>query len=248
MKRLWVTVMFYFLAASPALAQLDRLMEGLGNLPKIGGGLSDFKTGSGLSDARIGAGLQEALKIGTGNAVGQTSAVDGFLRNEAIKILMPSALQNIESPLRLLGYGAQIDEFVLGMNRAAEKAVPFAKEIFWNAIGEMSFDDVRKILNGSETAATDYFRSKTTRKLEAAFLPSVTNVMNKVGVNRQYNDLIGKYKSVPFAQGIIFDPNQYVTEKATSGIFYVVGQEEKKIRTNPAARVTDLLREVFGSR
>jgi hypothetical protein len=126
--------------------------------------------------------------------------------------------------------------------------VPFAKEIFWDAISQMSFDDARKILNGSDTAATDYFKSRTSKKLHAAFRPSVETVMNDVGVNRQYNDLIGRYQSVPFAQSISFDVNQYVTEKATDGLFFVVAQEERKIRTNPSARVNDLLKEVFGSR
>jgi hypothetical protein len=203
--------------------------------------------GSGLSDAKIGSGLKEALKVGTENAVLQTGTLDGFLRNQAIKILMPKPLQNIEQPLRLVGYGPQIDEFVVGMNRAAEKAVPFAKEIFWDAIGQMTFDDARRILNGNDTAATDYFKSKTSKKLHTAFRPSVETVMNDVGVNRQYNELIGRYKSLPFAQSIAFDVNQYVTEKATDGLFFVVAQEEKKIRTNPAARVNDLLKEVFGS-
>ncbi len=238
MIRLLVTALFLLLTVVPARAQLDKFLKGFGGLPSSGG--------SGLSDAKIGSGLQEALKVGTENAVGQTSAVDGFLKNQAIKILMPRPLQNIEKPLRMVGYGPQIDEFIVGMNRAAEKAVPFAKDIFWTAIGEMTFDDARKILNGSDTAATDYFKSKTTKKLQAAFLPSVTDVMNQVGVNRQYNDLIGKYKDVPFSKSITFDVNQYVTEKSTDGIFYVVAQEEKKIRTNPAARVTDLLKEVFG--
>jgi len=238
MKKSLVTLAFMLLAANPASAQFDKFLKGLGNLPSVGG----------LSDAKIGSGLQEALKVGTGNAVTQTSAVDGFLLNKAIKILMPKTLQNIEKPLRLVGYGPQIDEFVVGMNRAAEKSVPFAKEIFWNPSGEMTFDDAQKILNGSDTAATDYFKSKSTKNLQAAFLPSVTDVMNQVGVNRQYNDLIGKYKNVPFSKNIVFDVNQYVTEKTTDGIFFVVGQEEKKIRTNPAARVSDLLKEVFGSR
>jgi hypothetical protein len=110
----------------------------------------------------------------------------------------------------------------------------------------MSFDDARKILNGGDTAATDYFKSKTLKKLHAAFRPSVETVMNDVGVNRQYNELIGKYQSVPFAKSVSFDVNQYVTEKTTDGLFFVVGQEEKKIRTNPSARVTDLLKDVFG--
>jgi len=234
-----LSVLFLLLTVSPAAAQFDKMLKDLGGrLPSMGG----------LGDAKVGSGLQEALKVGTENAVTQTSAVDGFLLNKAIKILMPKPLQAMEQPLRLVGYGPQIDEFVVGMNRAAEKAVPFAKDIFWGAIGEMTFDDARKILNGGDTAATDYFKAKTSKKLQTAFKPSVTEVMDQVGVNQQYNALVGKYKDIPFSKNIAFDVNQYVTEKATDGIFYVVGQEEKKIRTNPAARVTDLLKEVFGSR
>ncbi|MDP2605902.1 MAG: DUF4197 domain-containing protein [Deltaproteobacteria bacterium] len=239
MMRMLASILFLALTAAPAAAQFDKVLKGLGGA--VGGG-------GGLNDAKIGSGLQEALKVGTENAVTQTGTVDGFLLNKAIKILMPKTLQNIEKPLRMVGYGPQIDEFVVGINRAAEKAVPFAKEIFWDAIGQMSFEDARKILNGSNTAATDYFKSKTSKKLQTAFLPSVTDVMNQVGVNRQYNDLMGRYKDLPFSKSVTFDVNQYVTEKATDGIFYVVAQEEKKIRTNPAARVTDLLKDVFGSR
>lgn len=238
MIKVSAAVLFLALSVNPAWAQFDNLLKGLGGL--TGGS-------TGLTDVKIGTGLQEALKIGTGNAVAQTGTVDGFLANQAIKILMPKSLQTIEKPLRLIGYGPQIDEFVVGMNRAAEKAVPFAKDIFWDAIGQMTFDDARKILNGSDTAATEYFKAKTSKKLQAAFRPSVESVMNEVGVNRQYNELVGRYQSVPFAKSITFDVNQYVTEKATDGLFYVVGQEEKKIRTNPAARVTDLLKDVFGS-
>ena len=239
MIRSVVVVVGLLTMVSPAHAQFDKVLKGLGGLSS---------GGSGLSDAKIGSGLQEALKIGTENAVVQTGAPDGFLMNKAIKILMPRPLQSIEQPLRLVGYGPQIDEFVVSMNRAAEKAVPFAKEIFWDAIGQMTFDDARKILNGSDTAATDYFKAKTSKKLQTAFRPPVETVMQDVGVTRQYNDLIGKYQSVPFAKSITFDINQYVTEKTTDGIFYVVAQEEKKIRTNPAARATDLLKEVFGNR
>jgi hypothetical protein len=236
MKKILILFAFLIASAQPAAAQLDRLLKGA----------RDSFSG-GPSDAKIGSGLQEALKIGTENAVLQTGRVDGFLRNEAIKITMPRALQSMEQPLRLVGFGPKIDEFVVGMNRAAEKAVPFAKEIFWDAIGQMSFEDARKILNGGDTAATQYFKAKTSKKLHAAFRPSVETVMNDVGVNRQYNELIGKYQSVPFAKSIAFDVNDYVTEKTTDGLFFVVGQEEKKIRTNPAARVTDLLKDVFGS-
>ena len=239
MSKLILAIALLAAMVSPASAQFDKVLKDLGGMSGSGGG---------LSDAKIGSGLQEALKVGTENAVLQTGTVDGFLMNKAIKILMPRPLQSIEQPLRLVGYGPQIDEFIVSMNRAAEKAVPFAKEIFWDAIGQMTFDDARKILNGSDTAATDYFKAKTSKKLHTAFRPPVETVMADVGVTRQYNDLIGKYKSAPFAKSVSFDINQYVTEKATDGIFFVVGQEERKIRTNPAARATDLLKEVFGGR
>jgi hypothetical protein len=200
--------------ASPAWAQLDKVLKGLGG---------SLGSGGGLSDAKIGSGLQEALKVGTENAVLQTGAMDGFFKNKAIKILMPKPLQTIEQPLRLVGYGPQVDELVLKMNRAAEKAVPFAKQIFWDAIGQMTFDDARRILNGGDTAATEYFERKTSGKLHSAFKPTVEKVMHDVGVTKQYNELIGRYKSVPFAQSITFDINRYVTERTTDGLFLVVG-------------------------
>jgi hypothetical protein len=238
MIKITAACLFFLMGVTPAWAQFDKMLKGLGGLSGAGSG--------GLNDAKIGSGLQEALKVGTENAVLQTGSMDGFLKNQAIKILMPKPLQNIEQPLRLVGYGPQIDEFVVSMNRAAEKAVPLAKEIFWDAIGRISFDDATKILNGNDTAATDYFKGKTSKQLHSAFRPTVETVMADVGVTRQYNDLIGRYKSVPFAQGLSFDIHQYVTEKTTDGLFFVVGQEEKKIRTNPTARVTDLLKDVFG--
>src|SRR3972149_5585010 len=234
MMRILATILFFALTAAPASAQFDKVLKGLGT--GVGGV-------GGLSDAKMGSGLQEELKVGTGNAVTQTGTVDGFLLNKAIKILMPKTLQNMEQPLRLVGYGPQIDEFVVGMNRAAEKAVPFAKEIFWDAIGQMTFDDARKILNGNDTAATDYFKAKTSKKLHTAFRPPVENVMNQVGVTRQYNDLMGRYQNVPFAKSITFDIHQYVTEKATEGIFYVVAQAERKPRPTPAPRGGDLRKE-----
>jgi hypothetical protein len=221
--------------AVPASAQFDRFLKDLG----IG-------QQTGLSDTKIASGLKEALKVGTENTVNLTGRTDGYFMNQAIKILMPEKLRSFEKGLRAVGYGTEIDEFVLSMNRAAEKAAPQAKKIFWDAIGEMSFEDARKILSGNETAATDYFKGKTTNKLTAAFKPIVGESMNEVGVTRQYKDLVGRYESIPFVKKESFDLDQYVVTKALDGLFHVLGEEEKKIRTNPAARVTDLLREVFG--
>ncbi|MDI6762960.1 MAG: DUF4197 domain-containing protein [Thermodesulfobacteriota bacterium] len=228
-------VIIALLIGQPASAQLDRIFRGLG----LGGQ-------KGLSDAKIGEGLKEALKIGTENTVTLTGKSDGFFLNQAIKILMPEKLRTLEKGLRAVGYGPQVDEFVLSMNRSAEKAAPFAKEIFWNAIGEITFEDVRKIFSGHETAATDYFKGKTLDKLTAIFKPIVDKAMNEVGVTRQYKELVGRYEAIPFVKKETFDIDHYVVTKALDGLFHVLGEEERKIRTNPTARVTDLLKEVFG--
>ncbi len=234
LRMLWMGLLFLFLA-QPASAQFDRLLKGIG--------LSGQK---GLSDVKIGEGLKEALKVGTENTVNLTGKTDGYFLNQAIKILMPEKLRTLEKGLRAVGYGPQVDEFVLSMNRAAEKAAPFAKQIFWDAIGEMTFEDVRKIYSGHETAATEYFKGKTSDKLTALFKPIVDRAMNEVGVTRQYKELVGRYESIPFVKKETFDLDQYVVTKALDGLFHVLGEEEKKIRTNPVARTTDLLKEVFG--
>jgi len=228
-------ILIVLLTAPPASAQLDQIFKALG----IG-------QGSGLSDAKIGSGLKEALKIGTQNAVNLTGRLDGYFMNQAIKILMPEKLQTMEKGLRAVGLGPELDEFILSMNRAAERAAPAAKKIFWDAIGEMTFEDARKILGGGNTAATDYFKAKTTEKLTVAFKPAVDQAMNEVGVTRKYKELMGQFQSIPFMKTESLDIDHYVVTKALDGLFYVVGEEEKKIRTNPAARVTDLLKEVFG--
>ncbi len=224
------------LVVAPASAQVEQLLRGLGvPAPQ-----------SGLSEAKVASGLKEALQIGTQNAVNLTGKTDGYLANQAIKILMPEKLRTVETGLRAIGYGSKVDEFILSMNRAAERAAPSAKQIFWDAIGAMTFDDARKILGGNETAATEYFRAKTSDKLTTAFRPIVERATNEVGVTRQYKELIGRYEAIPFAKSESLDVDQYVVGKALDGLFHVLGEEEKKIRTNPTARVTELLKEVFG--
>jgi len=200
-----------------------------------------------LSNGDIVAGLKEALQVGTVNTVDLTGKVDGYFGNAAIKILMPEQIRTVETGLRALGQGERVDEFVLAMNRAAEQAAPAAKDIFWGAIKQMSFDDARRILSGGDTAATDYFRAKTTDTLTTTFRPVVHDTMDKVGVVQQYNQLQSAYKSVPFASALpSFDVETYVVGKALDGLFLVLAEQEKKIRTNPAAQVTDLLKKVFG--
>jgi hypothetical protein len=234
MKYPLLTIAILLLAAAPASAQFDRIFPGLGRSQPAG-----------LSEVKIGSGLKEALKVGTEKAVNLTGKTDGYFMNQAIKILMPERLRTMESGLRAVGFGPRVDEFVLSMNRAAERAAPHAKKIFWDAVGEMTFDDAQKILNGPQTAATEYFKAKTTDKLAVAFRPVVDQAMNEVGVARQYKELVGRFQGIPFMNMEAFDLDRYVVGKSLDGLFYMVGQEEINIRTNPAARVTELLREVF---
>ena len=222
----------------PAQAQLDQILK------KANESLAKRDV-SPLSQSKIASGLKQALQISTGNAVAQTGKPDGFLKNEAIKILLPPKLQTVGRGMRMFGMGAQMDELEVGMNRAAEQATPKAKQIFLDALTRMTFDDARKILSGSDTAATEYFKRQSTNDLTTAFTPIVQDSMEKVGVVRQYNRVV---QTAPggAALGSQYDLTKYVVGKTLDGLFYVLGQEEKKIRKDPAAQTTSLLREVFG--
>ena len=244
-RTILVLVLLFALVCTPtADAQLDQLLKQFPQIP----GTSQTPLPGSLGDVKIGQGLKEALKVGTENAVKLTGKTDGYFTNQAIKILLPEKLKSLESGLRLVGYGDKVDELVLGMNRAAEHAAPAAKDIFFNAIGEMTIDDARKILDGAPTAATDYFKAKTTAPLTTAFKPIVDNSMSQVGVTRQYEELLGRARALPFVNVEQYDLDNYVVGKSLDGLFHVVGEQEKQIRANPSARVTDLLKEVFGRR
>jgi hypothetical protein len=229
------------LAAAPAWAQLDRLIR---DLPLIGGP----GPRPALGDAQVAAGLKEALEVGTGRTVDLTGRVDGFLKNQAIKILLPPNLRSLEPGLRALGFGTQLDEFVVSMNRAAERAAPEARRIFVDAITAMSFDDARRILSGGETAATDFFKAKTTDPLTAAFAPIVRRSMDAVGVTREYRELVGQARALPFVSAESLDIDRHVVGKSLDGLFHVLAEQERLIRTDPAARTTELLQQVFASR
>jgi hypothetical protein len=192
------------------------------------------------------SGLKEALSIGTENAIKAVSKTDGYFGNQMVKILLPDKIQKVADVIAKLGYQKQVDSFILSMNRAAEAAAPRATTLFVDAIKTMSFDDARQILQGGDMAATEYFKGKTSKKLYDEFKPVVVSNMNKVGVTKAYKDMITPYESLPLVPKESMDLDHYVTNKALDGLFLMVGQEEKKIRTNPAARVTDLLKTVFG--
>ena len=229
-----------FLGQAPqAFAQLGDILKGL----KKTIGLDKE-----LSENKVIEGLKEALEIGTGNAVGLVSQLNGYYKNPKIKIPLPDSVQKVEKILRKVGFGSKVDDFEMSMNRAAEQAAPEAKALFIDTIKQMSFDDARNILKGSDNAATLYFKDKTWDRLYDKFKPIVNSTMSKVGVTRYYQDLDKKVRNIPFADSMSFDLDKYVTDGTLEGLFYMVEQQEREIRKNPAARVTELLKEVFGGK
>lgn len=221
---------------SPGHAQFEELANRLG-----------LGSSTGLSESKLASGLKEALQVGVTNAVKITGKPDGYFGNAAIKILMPSNLRPLERGLRMIGYGPNVDAFILSMNRSAEAAAPAARQIFVDAILAMSFDDARRIFSGGDTAATEYFKDKTTAHLTDVFEPVVKKTMEQNGTARQYNSLVDQYKSIPFAKNQNLDIDHYVVTGALDGLFYELAEQEKQIRKNPAARTTSLLKEVFGN-
>ena len=239
MKRVLLTVCMVLLMLGPAVHAAD-MTDLLKALPAIPAG------GSAQDSGTVASGLKEALSVGTKNAVGLLSKKDGYFGNEAVKILLPENIRRIADALRMAGYQKEVDAFVLSMNRAAEKAAPKAADIFAGAIRSMSIDDAQKILNGGNTAATEYFKSKTSSQLFNAFKPDISQSMNEVGVTKAYKAMTDRYTAMmPFANMESLDLDTYVTNKSLDGLFHMVGQEEAKIRTNPAARTTELLKKVF---
>lgn len=200
-----------------------------------------------LSEADIASGLREALATGTGRAVGRIGVPDGFWANPQLNIPLPENLKKVEKALRALGQGRTVDEFHLSLNRAAEAAVPEALPIFTQAIRGMTLADARQILDGPPNAATEYFRGRTLPALTTRFKPVVMNATNTVGATRKYKELASKVGR--YAAGFeVQDLDAYVTERALAGLFRTLGDEEMKIRRDPAARTSEVLRRVFGGR
>jgi hypothetical protein len=219
--------------------------------PELAGVLEQAGAGMGtagpLSESDIAAGLKEALATGTQRAVNRVGVPDGFWRNAAINIPLPDQVKKVEKTLRTLGQGRLVDEFHLSLNRAAEAAAPEAVTIFGNAIRGMTLSDARQILNGPDNAATEYFRGKTLPALGQRFRPVVQNATASVGATRKYKDLSARItKYVPGYQ--LQDLDTYVTDRALSGLFRTLADEELKIRQDPAARTSELLKRVFGGR
>ena len=199
-----------------------------------------------LSNQDVVAGLKEALDVGTKQAVQKVSVRDGYFGNLDIRIPVPEKLERTESLLRKLGMDDRVDAFILSMNRAAEEAAPQAVDIFVEAIRDMTVVDAYGIVKGDHTAATSYFRERTSDNLIRLFRPVITGSMARVGAVRSYKRMMDRYNSIPLVQKVEVDLEGYVTQEALNGLFFMVGEEEKKIREDPAARITELLQKVFG--
>ena len=244
MKRIFL---LFSLAAlmSSAQAQFKNILKkdssGKTGVQKV---LQNTNPKQGLSNDEIVRGLKEALNVGTNNASGKLSLVDGFFKDAAIKILMPEEAKKAEKKLRALGMGKMVDDAILSMNRAAEDASKSAAPIFINAVKGMSIGDAVGILRGGDFAATNYLKEKTTASLTEAFRPVIEKSLEKVNATKYWNTVFTTYNKFS-ADKVNPDLSAYVTERALSGMFHQVSLEEQKIRKDPLARTSDILKKVF---
>ena len=232
MKKLWVVLM-----STVMLTGCDVLKS----LPLPGGG--------GITEAEAGQGIKEALSQGLVGAVLRLNKEDGFFKDAFYKILLPPDAKKVENTLRDIGFGNMVDKAILQINRGAEDAAGFAKPIFLDAVRSMTLSDAIGLVRNGDTSATHFFREKTTDKLIAAFLPVIKASLDKVQATKYYGDVITKYNNFPTTfKKINPDLPSFVTNKATDALFDLVAIEERNIRTNIAARTTDILKKVFGQK
>lgn len=247
MKRSLLFFAFTFFIALTSQAQFKNIFKkdssGKNGITKM---IEKSTLKSNLSSDEIAKGLKEALNVGANNASQKLSAADGFFKDAAIKILMPPEAQKAEKKLRALGMGKLVDDAILSMNRAAEDASKNAAPIFVNAIKQITIQDAVGILRGGDFAATNYLKNKTIASLTEAFRPVIESSLKKVNATKYWNIVFSTYNKFSFNK-VNPDLAAYVTEKSLSGIFYQVGLEEQKIRKDPLARTTNLLKKVFAN-
>ncbi|MCA0396010.1 MAG: DUF4197 domain-containing protein [Bacteroidetes bacterium] len=243
MRKLLFTVGIISVLASSCAAQNNG-----GSILKKASDVLGSKSGqgSGLSTDEIIAGLKEALTLGAQKSADKLSMADGFFKDAAVKVLMPEEAKKVESKLRAIGMGKLVDDAILSMNRAAEEASKSAAPIFVNAVKSMSVQDALGILRGADTAATGYLRKSTSAQLTASFRPVIEQALQKTGATKYWKDVFDTYNKFSL-KPINSDLTGFVTDRAMSGIFYYVADEEKKIRKDPAARATEILKKVFGN-
>jgi hypothetical protein len=207
--------------------------------------INQFPQTQSIGGIDISGGLKEALNNGITKQVTKLTAVDGFYRNEAVKILLPEELRKVDSSLRKIGLSSLADEGLKVLNRAAEDAVKEATPIFVSAVKNMSFTDAKTILMGNENSATAYLQSSTSTALYGKFNPVIKNSFTKVGADKVWTNIINKYNSIPFSKKVNPDLTDYVTNQAMTGVFKMIAVEEKNIRTNLNSRTSTLLQKVF---
>ena len=199
-----------------------------------------------LSNLEIGKGLKEALKIGTERVVKRVASTDGYFADPSIHIPLPESLKNAQSIFQRFGLSGMADDLEKKLNRAAEAAAPQAKTVFWQAVEQMTLEDVKSIYKGPSDAATKYFQDKMTGSLKEEMRPVIEKTLAGVGAIKSYDDLMGKYRSFPFVPDVKANLTDYGLGKALDGLFYYLAKEEAAIRQNPAKRTTEILRKVFG--
>ena len=209
--------------------------------------VTNSNSGTSLSNDDIVKGLKEALKVGTNNSVSSASKSDGFFKNTAIKIPWPSDAAAMETKMRALGFGTDVDKVVETLNRGAEEASKSAASIFLDAIAKLSITEGLKILKGENDAATTFLKTNTSTQLSTSFKPIVHSALIKVELTKYWNPLATTYNKIPFVTQVNPDLDAYVTGKAIDGLFNLIAGEELKIRTDPVARISDILKKVFGS-
>lgn len=245
MRALMLSLLLAIAPLSHAL-NLNDLAKGL-NIDNAVPGKQTSPSLQNISDSDAVAGLKEALTQGAGHAVGLLGKPDGFLGDARVKIPLPDSLQKVDGALRRFGMGKYGDELVTTMNRAAETAVPEAKTLLWDAVKQMSVQDAKNILTGGNTAATEYFRGKTSQPLSQRFLPIVHQATDKVQLAQKYDQFAGKAARFGLLDANQANIEQFITQKALDGLFFMIAEEEKAIRANPAQQASKLLSRVFGA-
>ncbi|MEM1405484.1 MAG: DUF4197 domain-containing protein [Bacteroidota bacterium] len=237
MKNALVYVSLFFFINACTTTQLNQSL----------GTINDFLGGDELTAEQVASGLKEALINGITNGSAQASQLDGYFKNPQIKIPFPPDVQKVENKLRQIGLDNEVDKFIMTLNRGAEEAAKEAKPIFVAAIRSMTIEDAWAILKGEDDAATNYLKRTTTEQLKIKFEPVVASALDKTSATKYYSDIVGTYNKIPFIEKVNPDLNDYATDKAIDGLFTLIAKEEKKIREDPLARTTDLLKKVFGS-
>ncbi len=235
MKPLYIMCLMALLMFGCTAEQLKQASQ------QLGGILEDDE----LTTEQVVAGLKEALIKGANTGTNQASKVDGYFKNPQLKIPFPPDVQKVETKLRQIGLGDQVDKFVLTLNRGAEEAAKEAAPIFISAIKGMSVQDAWGILKGGDNAATSYLERTTSERLRNSFKPVIKKALDKTKATRYYSDVINTYNKIPFVDQVNPNLDDYATQKAIDGLFILIAREEKNIRENPVARTTDLLKKVF---